>query len=213
MLTTTKGWREILESCAKQLKVLYPPQSSEIDRAIEKYLQKSPAQDFLKAKAYQWLKYLEANPRPASTWFPHHAVEVAFKAFRLKGQLGNFMRFLGHRSRRQHLALILGNAFSSTPLPVEGLSEFVPSKRGPRPCLCVPSNLLFALTIFSLRIPPLPPPVLLLAPTCVFDSRTADSLSRSATVPVCVWKLVDGNLISRWMDAVFLCVRISAFVD
>ena len=63
-LLKTRRWQEILESVAEQLKDRCkecPITCKEIDDAVEKYSHKSPREDFLKEKAYHWLKYLQAK--------------------------------------------------------------------------------------------------------------------------------------------------------
>ena len=80
-----------MEFVARQLKGRYKNEKviGDIDKAIKKYLEKSPAQDFLKAKAYQWLKHLEDHPPTAASWYPHHAIDVALKAFRVNAKMKN----------------------------------------------------------------------------------------------------------------------------
>ena len=110
-LSTTKTWREILTFSAGQLKGRYKNEKKvmrDIDKLIKKHLDnKSPAQDFLKAKAYQWLKHLEDNPPTAASWYPHHAIEVAHKAFRMKAKMATFKNYISKPTRRKFLKSIL----------------------------------------------------------------------------------------------------------
>ena len=81
---------------------------------MEKYLTKSPSEDILKAEAYKWLKYLYMeNPPVDAIWFPRHAVHVAHTAFRLKGNLKTFVKYLSHGSRQVVFATMLSEGMSS----------------------------------------------------------------------------------------------------
>ena len=108
-LSTTQTWRQIMEFAARHIQARYCYSSREvlddIEKVVEKYLKKSPAQEILKPKAYQWLKYLEANP-PTASWYPHQAIEVALEAFRLKTRLKTFRKYLSQPTRRQFLKSI-----------------------------------------------------------------------------------------------------------
>ena len=107
--STTHTWRQIMQFAARQIQGRYCYSSrkvlDEIEKAVEKYLKKSPAQEILKPKAYQWLKYLEANP-PTASWYPRHAIEVAYEAFRLNTKMETFRKYLSHPTRRQFLKSI-----------------------------------------------------------------------------------------------------------
>ena len=109
---TTTNWKDILKSAAGKAKNQYPDKSTEIKDKVTKYLEKSPAQEFLKPKAYQWLRYVHNNPELQEVWFPNRAVEVAHLAFRLKGRVETLHKYLSHDMRRKKLRLI--------PLGVEG---------------------------------------------------------------------------------------------
>ena len=74
-------WREVFKSTSEKVKAKYPLFSNEITETVERYLLKSPMQDFKKAIAYRWLKYLETNPPVDSCWYPDSAVDVAHKVF------------------------------------------------------------------------------------------------------------------------------------
>ena len=116
-ISTTKKWREIMKFAAGQLKGRYKNEKvmRHTDEAIKKYLDnKSPARGFLKKKAYQWLKYLEANPPSAASWYPHHAIDVALKAFRMKTKMKTFKKYLSDPKRRKFLKSIFPD--SSSPI-------------------------------------------------------------------------------------------------
>ena len=98
-----EAWRDVFTSAKDTLKKKYPQQSAHIEKDIMKYLKKSPVEDFLKAEAYKWLKSLADNPPDAPSWFPHLAVEVAHKAFRLHGKIGTFALFLRRPARLKFL--------------------------------------------------------------------------------------------------------------
>ena len=101
-----EAWRDVFNSAKDTLKEKYPSRSGNIEKDIVKYLNKSPVTEFLKAEAYKWLKSLADNPPDAPSWFPHKAVEVAHKAFRLNGKIENFKKYLGHSSRLPTLEFI-----------------------------------------------------------------------------------------------------------
>ena len=105
--TSTKDSREMLASAKPILMAKHPDMSSAIEKTINKYLVKSPVEGFLKSKAYQWLKFLSTNPPKDSSWYPHLAVEVAHRAFRLKGKLATLRVYLEHPSRSKQLKLVV----------------------------------------------------------------------------------------------------------
>ena len=109
-----EAWRDVFNSAKDTLKEKYPSRSGNIEKDIVKYLNKSPVTEFLKAQAYKWLKSLADNPPDAPSWFPHKAVEVAHKAFRLNGKLGTFALFLHKPTKLKFLKAICPH--------VEGLS-------------------------------------------------------------------------------------------
>ena len=95
-----KAWEDVFTSAKTILSKKYPDRSGDIAQTILKYLDKSPVEEFLKAEAYKWLKFLADNPPDdAPSWFPHLAVEVAHKAFRLNGKITTFRKYLRHPSR------------------------------------------------------------------------------------------------------------------
>ena len=95
-----KAWEDVFTSAKTILSKKYPDKSGDIAQTIRKYLDKSPVEEFLKAEAYKWLKFLADNPPDAPSWFPHLTVEVAHKAFRLNGKITTFRKYLGHPSRK-----------------------------------------------------------------------------------------------------------------
>ena len=95
-----KAWEDVFTSAKTILSKKYPEKSGDIAQTIRKYLDKSPVEEFLKAEAYKWLKFLADNPPDAPSWFPHLTVEVAHKAFRLNGKITTFRKYLGHPSRK-----------------------------------------------------------------------------------------------------------------
>ena len=105
--TSTKDSREMLASAKPILMAKHPDMSNVIEKTMDKYLVKSPVEGFLKSKAYQWLKFLSTNPPKDSSWYPHLAVEVAHKAFRLKGKLATLRVYLEHPSRSKQLKLVV----------------------------------------------------------------------------------------------------------
>ena len=98
--TSTKDARDMLVSAKPILMARHPDMSSTIEKTMDKYLVKSPVEGFLKSKAYQWLKFLSATP---PSWYPHLAVEVAHRAFRLKGKIETLRVYLEHPSRSNQL--------------------------------------------------------------------------------------------------------------
>ena len=75
------------------MKAYYPFNADavhKIEEIVKKYLRKSPEHAILQAKAYAWLKHIEENPPTDAWWFPHKAIEVAHKAFRLSVKLATF---------------------------------------------------------------------------------------------------------------------------
>ena len=118
VLSAQKSWRGILEEVGKQATARY---SSNIDtvhkiqKAVTKYLKKSPEQDLLKAKAYAWLKYIQEHRPCGALWFPHYAIEVAHGAFRLKGPVAKLKKYLSDPARKSKLHFI----FSGAAFPVQ----------------------------------------------------------------------------------------------
>ena len=112
-----KGWQEVLKSGAEKLMADYPDKSIEIEKIKNRYLKKSPLEGFLTAKAYQWLQYLQTHPPKDSAWYPHLAVEVAHKVFRMMGKIVTFQKYLMHPARKRLL--------DSIPLSGEGQSSYV----------------------------------------------------------------------------------------
>ena len=121
------GWREVVESSAKDLKAKYPDKSKNIEKVRKRYLNKCPLEDMSTAKAYQWLQYLETHPPKGSAWYPRSAVEVAHKVFRMEGKLTTFQKYLNKGARKRLL--------KSIPLSGEGRSSYVRSIRCPYVCL------------------------------------------------------------------------------
>ena len=112
-LTNDNGlvWRENLVRAAQKLRAKYKQSSinRDLELTMEKYLSKSPSEDILKAEAYKWLKHLYMeNPPVGVSWFPRHAVHVAHAAFRLKGDLKTFQKYLSHGSRQVVFSTTLG---------------------------------------------------------------------------------------------------------
>ena len=105
--TSTKDSREMLVSAKPILMAKYADMSNVIEKTMDKYLVKSPVEGFLKSKAYQWLKFLSTNPPKDSSWYPHLAVEVAHRAFRLKGKVATLRVYLEHPSRSKQLKLVV----------------------------------------------------------------------------------------------------------
>ena len=105
--TSTKCSREMLVSAKPILMAKHSGMSNVIEKTMDKYFVKSPVEGFLKSKAYQWLKFLSTNPPKDSSWYPHLAVEVAHRAFRLKGKLATLRVYLEHPSRSKQLKLCL----------------------------------------------------------------------------------------------------------
>ena len=101
-----EAWRRVFTSAKDTLKKKYPQLSADIEKDITKYLKKSPVEDFLKAEAYKWLKSLADNPPDAPSWFPHKAVEVAHKAFRLSSKIKTFKKYLCNPVRLKTLKSI-----------------------------------------------------------------------------------------------------------
>ena len=101
-----EAWRDVFNSAKDTLKQKYPSRSGNIEKDIVKYLNKSPVTEFLKAEAYKWLKSLADNPPDAPSWFPHKAVEVAHKAFRLSSKIKTFKKYLCNPVRLKTLKSI-----------------------------------------------------------------------------------------------------------
>ena len=91
------NWRKWMQSIQPKLELRYPEKSEEISKTIQRYLRKSPLEDFLKEYAYKWLQHLDSNPPAACSWFPACAVEVAHAAFCLNGKLATLNKFVCKR--------------------------------------------------------------------------------------------------------------------
>ena len=101
------AWREALLTIKDQLEATEGIVTKNIEDTVGRYLHKSPEEEWVKAKAYEWLKYLERHPPTAQSWFPHLAIEVTHRAFRLNGKIMSFKRYLCHPSRRKMLSTIV----------------------------------------------------------------------------------------------------------
>ena len=102
-----KHWRADLEKAADQTieetcpgwKVDARDKSTYHKIQNEKLRKKSPRQDWLKEKAYSWLKVLKPKPE-MSSWYPHHAIQVAHQIFLSRGgKLQSFVNYLKHDAR------------------------------------------------------------------------------------------------------------------
>ena len=92
-LSSGKVWDENMREVGEKVKANYssdPKIVQSIEKVVKKYLKKSPEHAILQAKAYAWLKHIEENPPTDAWWFPHKAIEVAHKAFRLSVKLATF---------------------------------------------------------------------------------------------------------------------------
>ena len=119
-----RGWQEVLTTGAEKLKADFPDESNTIETFKNKQFTQSTLEKFLTAKAYQWLQHLDAHPPKDSAWYPHLAVEVAHKVFRMIGKLATFQKYLsGHPARKRLLESIL--------LSGEGRSSHMRSIRSP----------------------------------------------------------------------------------
>ena len=98
-----EAWRRVFTSAKDTLKKKYTQLSADVEKDITKYLKKSPVEEFLRAEAYKWLKSLADNPPEACNWFPHLAVEVAHKVFRLRGNIGTLALYLRTPARFKFL--------------------------------------------------------------------------------------------------------------
>ena len=98
--TKEKKWVKILQDAKESLKKLHPDQRAiQIIGKIVKILQQRSRKDeYLKSKAYSWLRSLVYNP-PKSAWFPDKAIDVAYAVFRLKGKVECFKNYMLHHSR------------------------------------------------------------------------------------------------------------------
>ena len=106
-----KHWREDLATAADQAVLQICPNwaTNTRDRAIFNLIEKakqrkqSPRQEWLREKAYAWLKWLPPElQQPA--WYPGHAIQVAHHLF-LSGS-GKFHVFLKHLRQRKNLKII-----------------------------------------------------------------------------------------------------------
>ena len=115
VLSAQKSWREMIEYAGKQAKTRNSPKVDilgNIEKAVQKYLKKSPEQNLLKPKAYAWLKYIQEHRPHGAPWFPHDAIKIAHVAFRLKGPVESFKKYLSDPARKAKLHFIFsGTAF------------------------------------------------------------------------------------------------------
>ena len=112
-LSTQKSWRDMIKDAGKLAKDRNLSKGDivrKIEKAVLKYLKSSPRQEILKGQAYAWLKYIQKYPPHNAWWFPRYAIEVAHRAFVLKGPLANFKRYLGDPTRTAKLHFILTGA-------------------------------------------------------------------------------------------------------
>ena len=102
-------WRMALESAAQELVPEYG--QTVMETVTKKWLgrkkPRSPDPEFVLPKAYKWLQHLESHPPKDVNWFPKHAIEVTFKAFRLKGTLNSFKKYLCAQHRQKKLPKIM----------------------------------------------------------------------------------------------------------
>ena len=110
-------WRDVFKAMQVDLVAKYPQQSQDIAKWIKKNLLKCPVTAFVTSQAYLWLKYLQTHPpgTHSSSWYPHLAIQVAHKAFRLQSKLATFNKYLLNPSRRKMI--------HSLHLSVEGVSR------------------------------------------------------------------------------------------
>ena len=118
-----KHWRSDLEKSADQtIAEMCPDWKFDIrDRDTydkiqkEKLRKKSPRQDWLKEKAYSWLKVLKPEPHML-TWYPHHAIQVAHQIFLSRGgKLQSFVNYLKHDARSMQPQIrVMMNAYESS---------------------------------------------------------------------------------------------------
>ena len=106
-----RQWREDLTAAADQTVLEMCPDwaNNPRDRAIfdliekTKQRKKSPRQEWLREKAYAWLKWLPPELQQQD-WYPGHAIQVAHHLF-LSGS-GKFDVFLKHLRQRNNLKII-----------------------------------------------------------------------------------------------------------
>ena len=106
-----RQWREDLTAAADQTVLeMCPDWATNLrDRAIfdliekTKQRKKSPRQEWLREKAYAWLKWLPPELQQQD-WYPGHAIQVAHHLF-LSGS-GKFDVFLKHLRQRNNLKII-----------------------------------------------------------------------------------------------------------
>ena len=100
--TKSRNWREILKYAEREVKAAYPDPDmiSKIERKVITLLKRSPREDFLKAKAYEWLKYTCSN---SPNGFSPHEVALTHKIFQLRGHRETFQKYLDHPSRKNKL--------------------------------------------------------------------------------------------------------------
>ena len=110
-----KKWMQDIQPT---LESRYPQKSEEISTTIQRYLRKSPLEDFLKEYAYKWLQHLDNNHPETCSWFPAFAVEVAHAAFCLRGKLATLKKFVCKREAKLRRLNII-------PIIITGLSKFV----------------------------------------------------------------------------------------
>ena len=98
-------WQETLELAVEHLEPTY---HGVRDHVKKKWLdtRRNPGPEFLQSRSYKWLQHLETHP-PTKSWFPEYAVEVTFKAFRMKGKLKTFENYIRSSSRWKKLPSIL----------------------------------------------------------------------------------------------------------
>ena len=101
-------WQTILDNARDRLKELDPGKDKIIDEIVKTSKTKSRREEFLRAKAYQWLKSLVDDPPEwFPQWFPHKAIQVAHTAFCLKGKLESFKNYMSHTSRAELLKILI----------------------------------------------------------------------------------------------------------
>ena len=98
--TKSRNWREILKYAEREVKAAYPDPDiiSKIERKVITFSKRSPREDFLKAKAYEWLKHTCSN---SPNGFSPHEVALTHKIFQLRGHRDTFQKYLDHPSRKQ----------------------------------------------------------------------------------------------------------------
>ena len=89
--STGNNWREILKYAEREVKAAYPDPDiiSKIERKVITLSKKSPREDFLKVKAYEWLKFTCSN---SPNGFSPHEVALAHTIFQLRGHRETFRK-------------------------------------------------------------------------------------------------------------------------